>query len=644
MDLINAAIEVLIRQRFELPALSTLRRIAGNIMQTESDRVFATVASRLSVADAKRLDRLLEVPAGANDSTFADLCRSPGRPTRKNLRSLIDHVSWLATFLDPEPLLKDVSPVKIIQWAEEAKRLNAAEIGEYRTHRRRTLLLAVLFDARARVLDDLVSMLTKVMRKLRRKATDDLEAWLAQVRQTTERLIGLLFDVACDYRSADDMSVFYSKLGERFHACGGASTVIEQCESRLKRRGRNWRPFVTRRYRNQRSLLMDLVSFLPLQSTQRHTALLNTLSLLAALRSDRAEWIRLDGDLSFLEKPWQALVSDPDVPGAFHRRKLEIALFFALTDALAAGDVWVPGSHNYGSYTEYLYPIESDTKAVEKYLAERQLPNDGKLFADQLREWLSQRCHWLEQAIFKYEMVQLDKDGQPIVPRTSADSPPESALELEDMLLNRLPPRTILEALYNTDRWTGWTRHFGPPGRIAPQIDNPSRRYILTTFAYGCGLGATQATRHFDQPVPAHLLKFANRRHMGTEEIQQACRDLIDFYAQFDLPTCWGTGESAAADGTHIETYDDNLFAAHHVRYGRTGGVAYRHVVDNYVALFSHFIPCGVHEATYILDGLLKNTSSVRPTRLHADSHGQSAAVFGLAVPGSRRRSTKRSD
>jgi len=28
-----------------------------------------------------------------------------------------------------------------------------------------------------------------------------------------------------------------------------------------------------------------------------------------------------------------------------------------------------------------------------------------------------------------------------------------------------------------------------------------------------------------------------------------------------------------------------------------------------YVALFSHFIPCGVWEAVYILDGLLKNRS-----------------------------------
>jgi TnpA family transposase len=71
--------------------------------------------------------------------------------------------------------------------------------------------------------------------------------------------------------------------------------------------------------------------------------------------------------------------------------------------------------------------------------------------------------------------------------------------------------------------------------------------------------------------------------------------------------------------------------AEHHIRYGKTGGIAYRHVADNYIALFSRFIACGTYEATYILDALLQNLSDLQPRRVHADTHGQSAAVFGLA-------------
>jgi TnpA family transposase len=106
---------------------------------------------------------------------------------------------------------------------------------------------------------------------------------------------------------------------------------------------------------------------------------------------------------------------------------------------------------------------------------------------------------------------------------------------------------------------------------------------------------------------------------------------LQNLYSQFELPKLWGTGASAAADGTHFETFKNNLLAARHFRYGKTGGIAYRHISDNYIALFSRFIGCGIYEATYILDILQTTLSDFRPTRLHADSHGQSAHVFGLA-------------
>jgi TnpA family transposase len=42
-------------------------------------------------------------------------------------------------------------------------------------------------------------------------------------------------------------------------------------------------------------------------------------------------------------------------------------------------------------------------------------------------------------------------------------------------------------------------------------------------------------------------------------------------------------------------------------------------------------VPCGVWEAVYIIEGLLKNASDVRPGTIHADTQGQSYPVFALA-------------
>jgi hypothetical protein len=60
------------------------------------------------------------------------------------------------------------------------------------------------------------------------------------------------------------------------------------------------------------------------------------------------------------------------------------------------------------------------------------------------------------------------------------------------------------------------------------------------------------------------------------------------------------------------------------------------HVADSYVALFSHFIPCGTWEAVYIIDGLLKNTSDIQPDTLHSKWFGfggQATALPTAASP-----------
>ena len=196
-----------------------------------------------------------------------------------------------------------------------------------------------------------------------------------------------------------------------------------------------------------------------------------------------------------------------------------------------------------------------------------------------------------------------------------------------------MPTRTVLEALYNTDRWSGWTRHFGPPGRLSSQIEDRQRRCILTTFAVGSGLGATQAARHFDEPISPQLKSFVQRRRMGTGSLRAACVDVLNQYAKFELPIYGGTADKVAADGyllticslpahyllttcslpahyllttcslpAHylLTTCEDNIQATHHVRYRRTGAVAYRHVGSNYIACFTNLIVAGAYEGAYL--------------------------------------------
>jgi hypothetical protein len=66
-----------------------------------------------------------------------------------------------------------------------------------------------------------------------------------------------------------------------------------------------------------------------------------------------------------------------------------------------------------------------------------------------------------------------------------------------------------------------------------------------------------------------------------------------ELYLRLDLPKLWGEGKKVAANGTQRDVYEQNLPVGMHFRCRRMGAVAYRHVADNYIAVFRHFIPSG---------------------------------------------------
>ena len=175
---------------------------------------------------------------------------------------------------------------------------------------------------------------------------------------------------------------------------------------------------------------------------------------------------------------------------------------------------------------------------------------------------------------------------------------------------------------------TGWHRHFGPASGSDPKIRDTLGRYVVTAFAYGGNLGPTEVARHM-RGISAHEIYTAGNKHADAGKIHKASADVINAFAKLDVARMWGDGQAAATDGSQIDTWENNLLAETSIRYGGFGGIAFRLISDPYIALFSHFIPCGVWEAVYILDSLLANSSDLQPDQIHADTQGQSLPVFG---------------
>ena len=85
-DLINVAIEKLIEQRFELPAFSTLDRLAGHLRQEVHDILYQQITTTLTDEQRQFLDRMLVPQEGERITDFTRLKQVPGKPTLKQMR------------------------------------------------------------------------------------------------------------------------------------------------------------------------------------------------------------------------------------------------------------------------------------------------------------------------------------------------------------------------------------------------------------------------------------------------------------------------------------------------------------------------------------------------------------------------------
>ncbi|MFP3647680.1 Tn3 family transposase [Paraburkholderia sp. SIMBA_054] len=633
IDIINATIDELIAQKVELPAFSTLDRITEQIHAKTQTRLFKRVARRLTDEQKRDLDRLLARDLSSRQTAYNRIKRHAKRPSRQHLDLLIDQIAWLDEIGDFTIALAGVPASKLRSLAMQAMALDASALKkDTLPEKRYTLIVALLNRMRVRTRDDLADMFVRRMGAIHKRASDELEVVQRSQRDQVEDLVVLLdgvVDILAD--ESDEMSIAQS-IRKWLAPKGDLEPLRESCAAIRAFSGRNYLPLLWKHFRAHRSVLMRLARTLDWDSTSQVRTLLDALDVVLENETLHREWIDADVDLSFAASRWRKLVRRSHGEGApTNRRYLELCVFSYMTEELRVGDLCVSGSDACADYRDHLLPWRQCEQQLPDYCAKVGLPETGSEFVAQLRQWLSDVARKLDDEFpHKREHVTIDQKGEPILRKTTAKEIPASAIALQERINARLPTRNVLDILANIEHWTHFTRHFGPLSGSDPQIRKAAERYLLTIFAMGCNLGPTQTARHLDTDVTAHMLSFVNRRHMSLDKLEAAQRELIELYLRLDLPKHWGDGKTVAADGTQYDFYDNNLLAGYHFRYRKMGAVAYRHVADNYIAVFRHFIPPGVWEAIYVIEGLLKAGLSVKADTVHTDTQGQSAAVFAF--------------
>ena len=636
-DIVNVMLEELVHHRYELPAFSTLERLAIAAREQVHDTHYRQIADALTPAMRALIDELLLTPPGSHHSGWHALKREPKRPTNKEVRHYLQHIQRLRTLAEQLPPI-DVSVPKLKQFRAMARVLDASELAELVPVKRYALAAIFIRSQYRKTLDDAADLFIRLIQNLENTAQQRLIAYQLEHSKRADALIGQLREILQAYQVEGTDT-------QRVDAIEGVlvadiGLLMAECDEHMAYAGRNYLPFLLAPYGTLRPLLFNCLEIMGLRAASQDPSMERMISAVLALRSQRREAVEAAGlgldvttDLTWLSAAWRKHVLPKALaaasPGWIHRKHFELAVLAQVKDELKSGDLYIPHGERYDDYREQLVDEATFAQELGAYGEVSGIATDATDFVQGLRTELTTLADAVD-ARFPDNLHASVVDGRLVLRRLQGAQVTQAIAAVDSAITQRLSPTSIVDVLVDTTRWLDLHVHFRPIAGTDARVDDLLRRVITTLFCYGCNLGPTQTARSV-KGFSRRQISWLNLKYVTDETLDKAIVEVINLYNKFELPGYWGSGKSASADGTKWSVYEQNLLSEYHIRYGGYGGIGYYHVSDKYIALFSHFIPCGVHEAVYILDGLLANRSDIQPDIVHGDTQAQSFPVFGLA-------------
>jgi Domain of unknown function (DUF4158) len=396
-DLINVALEMLVKASLELPAFSTLDEIASRVRLEVNTGMFERVAGRIALPDRVGLEKLLDLVGPAVKTPFNRLKQPAGKASWSGFREQVDHLRWVDSLGDTWVWLEGIAESKIADFAGEAMTADADMMRNVAPLKRTALLACMVRLARTRARDDLAEMFCKRMASVTKLAKAELADLREQEAEISERLIISYRSVlgCLDPRSETvDAAAALRRARRIVEDAGGFETQLAEIEAVSAHHANNYMPLVERHRRRDRATMFAFTTVVALEATSADRSVLDAVEHARAHVHLTRDFIpdHRDGvplDLSFASEQWQRTVLDRGHPGQVHRRHFEACVFTYLASELRTGDIAVRGSQAYANWAAQLLPWSDCEELLDEFCAETGLPGAAHTFTEQLRATLT---------------------------------------------------------------------------------------------------------------------------------------------------------------------------------------------------------------------------------------------------------------
>jgi hypothetical protein len=277
-DLINLSIELLIQQRYQLPAFSALDRLVSHVREQVHQQMYEQINARLSNKQRRQLDELLRVPTGNHRTPFTRMKAFPKKATLTQVRKWAARLSWLEEIMDAPSLLDGIANSKIKQFAAHAHALEVGDMLDVKDEPKRyTLLICLLYQMQIQTRDQLVTMFLKRIRRIHNAARDKLRALQDKHRAMTEHMVETLHVIVDTASELEEDAALGRHVRQVLIDNGGVETLAANYRLVSAYHDDNYLPLLWDSYQSHRPLMFNLSRQLQIRAANQDEMVLDAL-------------------------------------------------------------------------------------------------------------------------------------------------------------------------------------------------------------------------------------------------------------------------------------------------------------------------------------------------------------------------------
>lgn len=627
-SLLTRATEFLFSKRITPPGATVLLKITATAYHRAERGIFDEIYDKIPIIFREKIDQLLEADSELGTSQLFRYGQYPGASNPDHILEYLDRYDELkaigATTID----LSSVKPEILFQFHALVSAYDVSRLKRFPEKKRHCMVACYLSEASRIILDYIVEMndqyLISMCRGARYSFEEDYRACRKNVKPGIDTVIGVLDELMAE-ELTEEMTIKEWFARQKKEKIRDAVDALKELKN-LEERGYYER--LRSRYSQLRRYFPRFCE-LPFEAESGGRKVLAGVHILRKINAD-SKLAELSEILSnqFLSEAQRKILCDKNglIPQAF----CEIIFALTMKEALRSGQLYLPQSRKHGSFLSMIYDPKVWKQDKDRLFIELELPKS----ANEILTALETEYH---KGLTQFKEGLAGNPFAKIVNETlklgRMEALPRKENKARGFLQAVLPPIRIEDLLLDIHRKCGFLNQFTPlEGVQAKPSDKHEKILLAALIAHGTNLGLA-SMGNSAKGITVDELSHVSRWYIRESTIKAANAVIVDYHHRMRLSKTWGDGTTSSSDGQRFAVQQSSLLATFYPRYFGYYARAvtiYTHTSDQHSVFHTDVIACSAREAIYVLDGILENSTSLRPTTHCTDTHGYTEHLFAL--------------